>query len=156
MGEPTAAPGRSFLLGAFVRRHASTMVGSTSVDASVLEAQVTLLKALADPTRLRVIALLRAGPRCVCDLQGGIDVPANLLSHHLKVLREAGVIDGSRRGRWIDYRLRPDALAAVERLLTDLRAGHAGGEAACRPRGHPSAGGARATGATNAAAAVGG
>jgi ArsR family transcriptional regulator, arsenate/arsenite/antimonite-responsive transcriptional repressor len=151
MDEPTAAPGRSFLLGATVRRHTSTMVGSTSVDASVLEVQVTLLKALADPTRLRVIALLGAGPRCVCDLQGRIDVPANLLSHHLKVLREGGVIDGTRRGRWIDYRLRPDALAAVERLLADLRTG--GGEAACCGRVHASAG---AAGTAGSASAVGG
>jgi ArsR family transcriptional regulator, arsenate/arsenite/antimonite-responsive transcriptional repressor len=127
------------------------MVGSTSVDLSVLEAHVVLLKALADPTRLRVIALLGAGPRCVCDLQGGIDVPANLLSHHLKVLREAGVIDGSRRGRWIDYRLRPDALATVERLLADLRTG--GGESACCARVHASAG---AAGTAGSAAAVGG
>jgi ArsR family transcriptional regulator, arsenate/arsenite/antimonite-responsive transcriptional repressor len=123
------------------------MIGATGVDASTLEAQVTLLRALADPTRLRVVALLGAGPRCVCDLQGGIDVPANLLSHHLKVLREAGLIAGTRRGRWIDYRLRPEALGALERLLADLRAG---GETSCRASGRPSA---RAAGA---APAVGG
>jgi ArsR family transcriptional regulator, arsenate/arsenite/antimonite-responsive transcriptional repressor len=132
------------------------MIGATSVDASALEARVTVLKALADPTRLQVIALLGAGPRCVCDLQGRIDVPANLLSHHLKVLREAGLIDGTRRGRWIDYRLRPDALAAVELLLADLRAGDAGGGAACRARGHSSAGAAQASGAAGTPAAVGG
>jgi ArsR family transcriptional regulator, arsenate/arsenite/antimonite-responsive transcriptional repressor len=119
------------------------MIGSTGVDASTLEAQVTLLRALADPTRLRAVALLGAGPRCVCDLQAGIDVPANLLSHHLKVLREAGLIDGTRRGRWIDYRLRPEALGALERLLADLRAG---GETACRASGRPSARAASAVG----------
>jgi ArsR family transcriptional regulator, arsenate/arsenite/antimonite-responsive transcriptional repressor len=134
------------------------MVGSTSVDASVLETQVALLKTLADPTRLRVIALLGAGPRCVCDLQGRIDVPANLLSHHLRVLREGGVIDGTRRGRWIDYRLRPDALATLERLLSDVRAGRAGGEgdggeAEGGVCGRRSAGGA---GAAGAASTVGG
>jgi ArsR family transcriptional regulator, arsenate/arsenite/antimonite-responsive transcriptional repressor len=122
------------------------MVGSTSVDVSALEAQVVLLKALADPTRLRVIALLGSGPRCACELQGGIDVPANLLSHHLKVLREAGLIHGTRRGRWIDYRLQPDALAAVERGLADLRRGRSGGEVGCRPRGRPAVGAAAAGG----------
>jgi ArsR family transcriptional regulator, arsenate/arsenite/antimonite-responsive transcriptional repressor len=118
------------------------MIGATGVDASTLEAQVTLLRALADPTRLRVVALLGAGPRCVCDLQGGIDVPANLLSHHLKVLREAGLIDGTRRGRWIDYRLQPDALAAVERGLADLRVGRGGGGTTGRLPGRPASGAA--------------
>jgi ArsR family transcriptional regulator, arsenate/arsenite/antimonite-responsive transcriptional repressor len=107
------------------------MIGSTDVDVSALEAHLPLLKALGDPTRLRVIALLGAGPRCACELQGGIDVPANLLSHHLKVLREAGLIEGTRRGRWIDYRLRPGGLAAAERLLADLRQGRTYAAAAC-------------------------
>jgi ArsR family transcriptional regulator, arsenate/arsenite/antimonite-responsive transcriptional repressor len=125
MREPTVAVGRSFLSVPPPWRHHSTMVDSTSVDVSVLASHLPLLKALADPTRLRVIALLGAGPRCACELQGGIDVPANLLSHHLKVLREAGLIDGTRRGRWIDYRLRPGPLAAAERMLADLREGRA-------------------------------
>jgi ArsR family transcriptional regulator, arsenate/arsenite/antimonite-responsive transcriptional repressor len=112
------------------------MIGSTNVDRTSLEARLPLLKALADPTRLRVIALLGAGPRCACELQGGVDVPANLLSHHLKVLREAGLIDGTRRGRWIDYRLRPGPLEAAERLLAELREGRVEvGTACARPPG---------------------
>jgi len=98
------------------------MVDATCIEVSSDPSGLTLWKALADPTRLRVLALLAAGPRCVCALQGAIDVPANLLSHHLKVLRAAGLIDGTRRGRWIDYRVLPEGLDAAERRLAELRA----------------------------------
>ena len=81
------------------------------------------MKALADPTRLRIVALLGAGPRCVCSLQEEVDVAANLLSHHLRVLREAGLIAGARRGRWIDYRLRTEAFDGALRILAGLRHG---------------------------------
>ncbi|MFU8888307.1 MAG: ArsR/SmtB family transcription factor [Trueperaceae bacterium] len=123
------------------------MVGSTSVEAFDPDAALPQLRALADPTRLRIVALLGAGPRCVCSLQEEVDAAANLLSHHLRVLREAGLIEGSRRGRWIDYRLLPEALGAIERLLAGL---HEGGPAACcataarpaarRPAARPAAG----------------
>jgi ArsR family transcriptional regulator len=104
------------------------MVGSTSIEAFDPEAALPQLRALADPTRLRIVALLGAGPRCVCSLQEEVDVAGNLLSHHLRVLREAGLIEGSRRGRWIDYRLLPEAFGAIERLLAGV---HDGGAAAC-------------------------
>jgi len=74
-------------------------------------------KALGDPTRLRILAVLSGGTRCVCEIQDEIDVPGNLLSHHLKVLREAGLIEGERRGRWIDYSLVPTALDRLGRAL---------------------------------------
>jgi ArsR family transcriptional regulator, arsenate/arsenite/antimonite-responsive transcriptional repressor len=83
------------------------------------EALLPLLKALADPTRLRLVALLAAGSRCACELQNELDVPPPLLSHHLKALRGAGLVQGTRRGRWVDYRL--DA-AALARLATTLSA----------------------------------
>jgi len=77
--------------------------------------------ALADPTRLRVLAVLADTSRCVCDVQAAVDVAPNLLSYHLRVLREAGLIVGARRGRWVDYSVAPaygalvaDALAAAE------------------------------------------
>jgi ArsR family transcriptional regulator, arsenate/arsenite/antimonite-responsive transcriptional repressor len=101
------------------------MVGSTSVEAFDPDGALPQLRALADPTRLRIVALLGAGPRCVCSLQEEVDVAANLLSHHLRVLREAGLIEGARRGRWIDYRLLPEAFDGIERLLAGLREGGA-------------------------------
>jgi ArsR family transcriptional regulator, arsenate/arsenite/antimonite-responsive transcriptional repressor len=60
--------------------------------------------ALADPARLRVLTVLAEGPRCVCDIQAAVPMAANVLSYHLRVLREVGLLEGTRRGRWIDYR----------------------------------------------------
>ena len=74
-------------------------------------------KALGDPTRLRILAVLADAKRCVCEIQEAVDVPGNLLSHHLKVLREAGLIEGERRGRWIDYRLIGNALDRLRHAL---------------------------------------
>lgn len=53
----------------------------------------------------------------MCELRNLVDVPPNLLSYHLKVLREAGIITGDRRGRWIDYRLVPGAIEDLGRGL---------------------------------------
>jgi ArsR family transcriptional regulator len=77
----------------------------------------TLLAAVADPTRLAVLHTLAGGTTCVCVLQESLPLAPNLLSYHLKVLREAGLIVGSRRGRWVDYSL---AEGAVERLHAAL------------------------------------
>jgi ArsR family transcriptional regulator, arsenate/arsenite/antimonite-responsive transcriptional repressor len=84
------------------------------------EALLPLLKALADPTRLRLVALLAAGPRCACELQDELDVPPPLLSHHLKALRSAGLVHGTRRGRWIDYRLDAAVLVTVATALSEV------------------------------------
>jgi ArsR family transcriptional regulator, arsenate/arsenite/antimonite-responsive transcriptional repressor len=73
--------------------------------------------ALADETRLRILVLLEDGDRCVWELREEVDVAANLLSYHLKVLREAGLVSAHRRGRWVDYRLEDEAL---ERLRSAL------------------------------------
>lgn len=78
---------------------------------------MTVLQAVADPIRWTVLEVLAAAPRCVCDLQESVPVAGNLLSYHLKVLRDAGLVTSSRRGRWIDYALAPDA---HERMRTAL------------------------------------
>ncbi|RYV51690.1 ArsR/SmtB family transcription factor [Pengzhenrongella frigida] len=70
---------------------------------------VALLQAVADPIRWGVLARLADGPHCVCDLQSHVPIAANLLSYHLRVLRDAGLVVTSRRGRWVDYTLAPDA-----------------------------------------------
>src|SRR5450759_201496 len=70
---------------------------------------VALLEAMADPVRWTVLAALAEAPRCVCSLQEQVPIPGNLLSYHLKVLREAGLVTTTRRGRWIDYALADDA-----------------------------------------------
>ena len=80
-----------------------------------------MLKALADPIRLKVIHALALGERCVCDLTGDLNPPQSKLSFHLRVLREAGLLTDRQSGRWIYYRLQPNALAALEAWLADLR-----------------------------------
>ena len=85
-----------------------------------MTAHAELLAVIADPLRLTVIhRLAREGTRCVCDLQPEPAIPANLLSYHLKVLREAGLIQGARRGRWIDYSLADGALERLHAALPD-------------------------------------
>ncbi len=74
-------------------------------------------KALGDPTRLQILALLADEKRCVCDLQTNINVPANLLSHHLKVLRDTGLVEATKRGRWIDYSLNRPTVASLKEYL---------------------------------------
>jgi ArsR family transcriptional regulator len=71
------------------------------------------LAALADPVRLRLVAVLAGGGRCVCDLRAQVPVAANLLSYHLRVLREAGLVTATRRGRWMDYRLNGDGFTSL-------------------------------------------
>jgi ArsR family transcriptional regulator len=84
------------------------------------EAQAQAFKALGEPTRLRILAHLQAGESCACEVQAALDLPANLLSHHMKVLREAGLVHGTRRGRWVDYRIEPTALARLAAVLADV------------------------------------
>ncbi len=76
-----------------------------------------MLSALGDPIRLRILDVLSQQQRCVCDLQPEVGVAPNLLSYHLRILRAAGLVDSSRRGRWIDYRLSDDAAFLVSAML---------------------------------------
>ncbi|XVQ06537.1 metalloregulator ArsR/SmtB family transcription factor [Spirillospora sp. CA-255316] len=79
-----------------------------------------VFKALADPVRLRLVNLIASaagGEACVCDLTGAFAVSAPTISHHLKVLRQAGLIEGERRGTWVYYRVLPAALARLSGLF---------------------------------------
>lgn len=86
-----------------------------------LDPDVRLLSALADPTRLAIVRQLAAeSETCACDFTSCCDVGQPTVSHHLRVLREAGVVTSERRGQWIFYRLAPDVaerLTAVARGL---------------------------------------
>jgi ArsR family transcriptional regulator len=79
-----------------------------------------VFKAVADPVRLRLLSLIachEGGEACVCDLTGAFDLTAPTISHHLKVLREAGLIGSERRGTWVYYWINPAALARLSALL---------------------------------------
>jgi ArsR family transcriptional regulator len=78
---------------------------------------VLLLQAAGDPIRLAILRQLSlAGPVCACDIAGGHDVTQPTVSHHLRVLREAGWIQGERRGTWIWYTVRPEAMARFDAI----------------------------------------
>lgn len=79
-----------------------------------------LLKALADPVRLRLLSLVAShadGEACVCDLNDAFDLSQPTISHHLKVLHEVGLLDRSKRGVWVYYAIRSDALADLGALI---------------------------------------
>ncbi|NLI18398.1 MAG: winged helix-turn-helix transcriptional regulator [Actinomycetales bacterium] len=94
-----------------------------------------LLEVVADPVRWRILATLAAqGCQCVCVLQEAVPIAPNLLSYHLRVLREAGLVVGTRRGRWVDYVLAPDVHARLVAALPTAAssAGTVPVRAACR------------------------
>jgi DNA-binding transcriptional ArsR family regulator len=82
--------------------------------------------ALGDPARLAILAALNRGTRCVCDLVPQLGLAQNLLSYHLRILREAGLVSGSRRGRRIEYTIRETGLVALRRELDALEPGPGG------------------------------
>ncbi len=79
-----------------------------------------LLRAVADPVRLRILELLGGQALCVCHLQEELDLGQTLVSHHLRALRQAGLVDTEPAGRFVYYRLRPGALAPVRTLVGRL------------------------------------
>ena len=92
-------------------------VNSIDLESTLLESRAAGFSALGDPVRLSIVGLLVDGRRCVCELLEELDVAPNLLSYHLRVLREAGLVEASRRGRWVDYQLADDGLAALRSAI---------------------------------------
>ena len=90
------------------------------VSSGTAERIAPLLKALADPVRLRLVSLVAAhegGEACVCDLNDAFDLSQPTISHHLKVLHEAGLLEREKRGVWVYYRVDAKALADLGALL---------------------------------------
>jgi ArsR family transcriptional regulator len=92
-------------------------------DSTDVELIAARFRALGDTTRLLVIDALAEGPLCVCDLRDHIHVAGPLLSHHLRVLRDAGIVTAARRGRWVDYTLEPETLTELAEHLAPAMAG---------------------------------
>src|ERR1700688_1728076 len=79
-----------------------------------------LMKALAAPVRLRLMSLVAShwgGEACVCDLNDAFELSQPTISHHMKVLHEAGLVDRDKRGVWVYYRVRPQSLASLAALI---------------------------------------
>jgi ArsR family transcriptional regulator len=79
-----------------------------------------LLKALADPVRLRLMSLVAShegGEACICELNDAFELSQPTISHHMKVLHEAGLVDRDKRGVWVYYKIRPQALASLGTLI---------------------------------------
>jgi ArsR family transcriptional regulator, arsenate/arsenite/antimonite-responsive transcriptional repressor len=84
------------------------------------ERMAPLLKALADPVRLRLLSLVAShadGEACVCDLNEAFELSQPTISHHLKVLHDVGLLDRSKRGTWVYYRVRAEVLGGVATLV---------------------------------------
>ena len=116
MSNPIAVP--PVEVDATTLRRAALAVEPLSVGAAV-EAAATL-KALSDPVRLRLLSLIAASGTegaCVCDLAVHVEVAQSTISHHLKKLREAGLVDGVRAGTWVHYHVLPAALGRLSDLF---------------------------------------
>ena len=81
-----------------------------------------VLKALADPMRVRIVATLRdaKAPLCTCDLTASSELSQPTITHHMRKLRDAGLVDATRSGVWTYYRLRPHLPASVRRIVEAL------------------------------------
>jgi ArsR family transcriptional regulator len=78
----------------------------------------TVFKALGDPTRVAIVNRLAAAPEvCVCDLTAAFALSQPTISHHLRLLRQAGLVEAERRGTWAFYRLVPEAIERLERVF---------------------------------------
>jgi ArsR family transcriptional regulator, arsenate/arsenite/antimonite-responsive transcriptional repressor len=102
-----------------VVRCCSPLVGQPLSSGQAVEL-AGLFKAMGDPVRLRLLSLIAShegGEACVCDLTGVFDLTGPTISHHLKVLRGAGLISGERRGTWVYYRVEPEPLDRLSAIL---------------------------------------
>jgi ArsR family transcriptional regulator, arsenate/arsenite/antimonite-responsive transcriptional repressor len=95
-----------------------TPLGRKAMAPEEAEAVASMLKALADPVRLRLMSLIAgADEACVCELTAPFELAQPTISHHLRVLREAGLVRSERRGTWVYYRARREALDAIGGLF---------------------------------------
>jgi ArsR family transcriptional regulator, arsenate/arsenite/antimonite-responsive transcriptional repressor len=100
---------------------AGTPLVAEPVSAAEAEEMSVLLKAIADPVRLRLVSLIashQGGEACVCELTGAFKLTGPTISHHLKILREAGLIGAERRGTWVYYWINLGVLARLSALLS--------------------------------------
>lgn len=97
--------------------------GSAGLDADSAERLAAVLKVIAEPTRLRLLSLVAAqrdGEECICNLTDRVGVSQPTVSHHMKMLVDAGLLEREQRGKWAYYRVVPGALDALGRLVSTV------------------------------------
>lgn len=100
--------------------HMGGSLGRAALDEAACVPLARMFKALGDPARLRLLSLIASNPggeACVCDIAASFDLSQPTISHHLKVLRTAGILDSERRGSWVYYRAIPEALQRLSTIL---------------------------------------
>ena len=102
-----------------VRAASCCGLATSPVTAADAERLAPMFKALGDPVRLQMVSMIAAKPElCVCEITPAFDLSSGTISHHLKTLREAGLVDCERRGTYVYYWLQPAALVALSALLS--------------------------------------
>lgn len=118
-GQPRKPPEAAWLVVAEAVAPCCPPLSERPLSAEEAERTAVMFKALGDPVRLRLFSLVASHPggeACVCDISDvGVSQPT--VSHHLKRLREAGVLSSERRGTWVHYRVEPSVLAVMGQLL---------------------------------------
>jgi ArsR family transcriptional regulator len=120
-----------------VRKRRQASSGETAPTAVAASSRlVAVFKALSDPTRLEIVERLHraGGSLCACEIESWFSLAQPTVSHHLRLLRQAGLLDATRRGTWIHYALAPDGLAAARTLLHRLSAAAAHGAPSEQPQ----------------------
>lgn len=99
---------------------AGDSIGLAALDEDTSDRLARMFKALGDPVRLRLLSLIAGNPggeACVCDISTTFNLTQPTISHHLKVLRSAGILASDRRGSWVYYRAIPEALQQLSLIL---------------------------------------
>lgn len=107
------------IVSAWADKVACCGLATASLSAGDAERLAPMFKALGDPVRLQLTSMIASRPEvCVCDLTPAFDLSSGTISHHLKTLREAGLVESERRGTYVYYRVRAEALAALSALVS--------------------------------------
>jgi ArsR family transcriptional regulator len=86
----------------------------------MIQEMVTVLKALGDENRIRILKILRGGEKCACRLLEALNISQPTLSHHMKILCDAGLVVGRKEGKWMHYSICGDGIRRVSAMLKEL------------------------------------
>ncbi|MDR6862827.1 metalloregulator ArsR/SmtB family transcription factor [Phycicoccus sp. 3266] len=102
-----------------VREASCCGMATSPVTVADAERLAPMFKALGDPVRLQMVSMIAASPElCVCEITPAFDLSSGTISHHLRTLRQAGLVDCERRGTFVYYWIRPEALESLSALLS--------------------------------------